>query len=978
MADPTAGYSLLPWVRRGLASQIQAASAVNFATLPLSIAVNGAAVAAPPHVRLPGPGDVKSLDGRAFVRTEPRDGADAFEPNYLAAVELATSDLPWMLTPDPPAGDRLRPWICLVVVPDGDGVSLTAQPGGLSVLRLDAPLDPAAELPDLDQIDSWAHAQVMGAAASTAVLAGDTPATVSRLISPRRLEPSRRYLACVVPTFRAGVHAGLGLPVTDDDRNLAWDAAITAPFSLPVYFHFRFQTGPGGDFASLARRIGPPDAPVTAGTRTIDVSAPGFGAAPAPGVSLGLEGALRTFGMPDPPWPADAQPPYQAALRAALAPAVAADPVLAPPTFGASQTGQALPKDGQPPIWMSDLNLDPRHRLAASAGGQVVQADAEAMVASAWDQLGEIRKANQLLRQAQLAREVAAVLHGRLQQVSGDGAFLQMMRPAHGRVSLTLGGATATLAGHVAASRVPAGAVSAALRRIARPRGPIGRAFAGAGPARIVERLNMPTGSGPAALAVAGPVRTPAGMVALGDVSPAVQPAALNRGAFLAAAGWQVVARAPGTPPPTRAPDLRTGPAAAETAVAAAPRGGAGGRGGGEINPVGGPPLRRVALIDWGGDVNVPRVLQGGVTALPPRLTFPEDRTDLTRMQDHFRSAAAAVAGRFGEAQVAPVDPQPLGGAPALAAVRTALSARLDPATTITARLGARVPLGDGADALAQLSGAPAFPQAMYAPLVDLSPEWMLPGISSIPTDTAVLLQTNARFVEAYMVGLNEALARELLWREFPAERRQTWFQNFWDADGDPDIPRIAAFDPLGGLGTHTQDHAHPGRIALLVRASLFQRYPNVLVSAAPAVWTPGGQTRALGTSRQWPIFQGRIGEQFRFFGFDIDDPLGRPDPAAGDAGWYFVLEEHVAEPRFGLEPSRRAVANGGLTWNDLSWEDVVPTGAFLDATKPPAFAANEPVAWSRSAAAMAFILMRRPVRVAMHATALLGGGSGG
>jgi hypothetical protein len=271
----------------------------------------------------------------------------------------------------------------------------------------------------------------------------------------------------------------------------------------------------------------------------------------------------------------------------------------------------------------------------------------------------------------------------------------------------------------------------------------------------------------------------------------------------------------------------------------------------------------------------------------------------------------------------------------------------------------------------------------MYEPLADLSPEWMLPGISSIPIDTAVVLQTNPRFVEAFMVGLNEEFARELLWKQFPAERKETWFQNFWSAGGTPDIPAIAQFDPAGHLGDHTQDHAHPGRLALLIRANLFQRYPHALVSAAPAVWNPAvpGQprTRALGTTRQWPIFQGQIGADFRFFGFDIDDPFGDPDPAKNDAGYYFILEEHVTEPRFGLEPPGSAKPTSTPSWNDMSWDNVATnaglSGNFLTTASAPNFMAFEAPRWSEDAAAMAFILMRRPVRVAMHASALLPGG---
>ena len=85
---------------------------------------------APPRVRLPGPGDVKTIDARAIIRTEPEGGASNLEPNYLAVVEIA-------ICPTSPGcshrrartGDRLQPWICLIVVPDGRGVTLT-QPAG--------------------------------------------------------------------------------------------------------------------------------------------------------------------------------------------------------------------------------------------------------------------------------------------------------------------------------------------------------------------------------------------------------------------------------------------------------------------------------------------------------------------------------------------------------------------------------------------------------------------------------------------------------------------------------------------------------------------------------------------------------------------------------------------------------------------------------------------------------------------------------
>ncbi len=107
------------------------------------------------------------------------------------------------------------------------------------------------------------------------------------------------------------------------------------------------------------------------------------------------------------------------------------------------------------------------------------------------------------------------------------------------------------------------------------------------------------------------------------------------------------------------------------------------------------------------------------------------------------------------------------------------------------------------------------------------------------------------------------------------------------------------------------------------------------------------------------------------FFGFNIDDPQGSSDPAAGKPGWYFVIAEHVTEPRVGLEPEKGAAPMS--SWNDLSWQDVAVTGNYIDVSTAPPTPAGEPVPWSANSAALGYILMRRPVRVALHALALLG-----
>lgn len=962
MPDPApAAYSLVPWVRRGLASLVTGTPAVNHASLPVTLVVNGAAVPAP-QVRLLGPGDITSMDGRAVIRTDPPDGADSFEPNYLATVDLVLPDLPWLFTPSAPSGERLRPWICLVVVPDTDGVSIDVPRNGPAVLRLDSPLDPRTELPDLDRIDFWAHAQVTGdslsGAALNAALDGDSAARLSRLIAPRKLEPARRYIACIVPTYRAGVNAGLGLPVDEHDLAPAWDATTTAPLLLPAYYRFRFQTGPGGDFASLARRITPPTSPLDVGARAMDASQPGFGAAPAPGVTLLLEGALRAANGQPAPWPSGAQAPYEQQLRNALTPPAAPDAVVAPPVYGRTQSGANLPPAAAPPLWLGDLNLDPRTRAAASAGAQVVQRDQEALVASAWDQLGEIRKANQLLRQAQLARQVSVSLDRRhLETVAGDGTYLQITAPVHSRVRFS----DLTMRGAIAGSRLPARSVSGAMRKLARPRGPLGRRMQAAGAPQIVDRLNLPADQGARALTAAGPLQAPRGMVALDDVAPSIQVAKMTPAILRTIPGW-----------------VTSAVSATGGTVVAAPPAGATHAGAGAVTEVGGATVggattAALPLVDWNSDPDVPDLLKGVRANLPAPLVFPAEQTAFSQMQEQFRGAASAVGSYLNAAPPQFADPPPLGGSPTLAPARGQLRARLNPEETITARVRARIPVGSGPDPLQPLSGAPSFPQAMYSALDQLSSEWMLPGISKVPMDSAALIETNPRFVEAFLVGLNDELARELLWREFPAGLKATYFRNFWGGNGGaPDIPPIDAFDANGHLGDHTADHATGGSLVLLIRAELFRRYPSAVVSAVQAEWNTDGRTRRLGSVRRWPIFRGEIGADVTFFGFDVDDPRGLDDPAAGRPGWYFVIEEHATEPRFGLEPDASASPDG--SWNDLSWNDVTLDRGYLNPGAAPATPVREGVTWGQSASAMAFVLMRRPARVALHGRALLAG----
>jgi len=304
MAVPTsANYVLLPWVRQGAASGIQT---------PDSLGSNQAGVASATvklrvnntddierQVRLYGPGDVIGIDPQQVIRTEPRHLATDFEPNYFPAIEFDRPDFPWLFTPAK-ANDasRLRPWLCLIVVRKQESVSLLFD-RNLPLPALEIK-EPKSELPDLSESWAWAHAQVTGSLTQDGPLRSalrDNPElTVSRLLCPRRLDPLTEYLACVVPAFELGRKAGLGEPIQPADEQPplglkpAWalEAPSTLPLKLPVYFHWEFRTGTGGDFEELARSLEPRKMSEKVGKRQVDISRPGFQTTlpPEPGVTL--------------------------------------------------------------------------------------------------------------------------------------------------------------------------------------------------------------------------------------------------------------------------------------------------------------------------------------------------------------------------------------------------------------------------------------------------------------------------------------------------------------------------------------------------------------------------------------------------------------------------------------------------------------------------------------------------------------------
>ena len=183
---------------------------------------------------LMGPGDVQGLKPGAIVRMVPPPGTPDAEREKCVHVDFAAPDLPWRYTPQLPSGTGLRPWLVLVV---GTATEVRLQPGG-SVELTGAVLSAH----DLARSARWAHLQVDL----------DHPGViVARLLCERPLQPRTEYVAVVVPAFTE-----LGLP--------AWSTASTT-VTLTAFHSWRFSTGEDGDFARLAAKLEPAEAPTTLG-----------------------------------------------------------------------------------------------------------------------------------------------------------------------------------------------------------------------------------------------------------------------------------------------------------------------------------------------------------------------------------------------------------------------------------------------------------------------------------------------------------------------------------------------------------------------------------------------------------------------------------------------------------------------------------------------------------------------------------------
>jgi hypothetical protein len=1029
-------YTFGAWMRRGIGRTIEEADtlgAANGATIErptVSVDVHVNATAVNKKFALLGPGDVIGINPHTVVRTEPRDWLVDYEPNYLPFVEFYDEDFVWRYTPAKPDGDRLRPWIALLVLKE----DAPGQPGEFTLDERRLPLPvlsvkSAAGLPKLRDSWAWAHVHINDAFDNPtdferfleSLEQRDHPNAdriVCRLACPRHLAPNTAYAAFVVPAFETGRLAGLHQdPSATPAQQPAWSGA--GGVDLPVYYRWRFSTGENEDFESLVKMLEPRPVDPRVGIRDMDGEKPGWGLTvgadighipaarpgdPDPKQSVsGLEGALRSPDMVSRPENVDPSRPFFAQLAAAVNlpeqrrsnPATENLPVVSPPIYGEHHalrhTIDPLQDD-----WLDGTNRDPRLRVSAGFGTRVVQANQEDYVARAWQQVQKVLDANRLIRLIGWAMRASDAVYRNFAAKLPVEHKLIFFAPV---LSKVLGSPT-TLAHQLQESTLPPAAVSGAMRRLVRPRGPVGRRAvagdAGFSHAALVRgmaegRLKAaPPKPVPGDLAtdssVAGqvsPVPAPSWLVAvLAGVPRALLPwivlvllflllvIALLTGAWIvcgvialvvllaAAALW--FGQRPG------AAGAAEDPAAAAAAVDATP------------------PQPGFHLVE--ADPVVPSGGGGGtsVSATPEATSSSGNAWHFTLVSTFtpgaggadsvegkaFRAAAIALNKRLAitinEPVIRPFDLDNAGAK---------LGVALDPLHVFPLLLSTQVIFPFDPDwlrdpeHLVPAMAYPDFDDPMYAPLRDLSSELLLPNIQLIPPNTITLLLTNPPFIESYLVGLNTEMCKELLWREYTTDSRGSYFRQFWDVKGLIEPPETGSaaevaeefkevvpldtWPTQSKVGTHRNPKRMPGdQLVLTIRGELLKKYPKTLVYAQRAHrGTEHGavvpvlgdvQTEAqMHAELKFPIFHAEVEPDIRFFGFELTKEQARgaddPEGEADDWGYFFVIQQLPGEPRFGMDVDFEPDTPGGpFTWNDLSWDRFPDGMAFVDTSVQP------------------------------------------
>lgn len=962
----TSKVSFLPWLRMGISNKIGIADKflyTNAAPLTkprveLNVDLNlsitkGSTVdtskKATKTVEIIGPGDILAVNPQEIKSTKPVFGESEFEFNHLAFIEFNSPDFPWRFTPSSPTKDpndaaaiaAMRPWVTLVVLKANEFTRL-AYNGISSPIRLTTEGEQYGVFPPHDQMWAWGHVQVneditdgAGSLSELQNIINTNPSNAfSRLICPRRLEKNTQYFAFLIPTFENGRKIGLGQEVLSTFGGLdpAWKYTTSTPISLdktgvtffefPVYYEWTFRTSEQSGFEEMARRIKP---------KTVENFKSEMlclsNAHPL------LKGKLPVKTDPDTDLPSILQPigangfkkwhfTYNQFVDGLLDLLNKPEDILQTPS--ASNHDPII----TPPIYgkwhalktsltqPSESDNDWLHELNLDPRYRAMAGLGAEVVRT--NQEEYMKKAWEDIDRVMAANRVLSSLQV-AQQVQNNQYRNRISSASSSQLIVYVGENT-----HKNVIGTSGKSIHYDFKNSNLPKGIFEGRF---------RALMAPGGILAKGFSQSDPVA---------EISNWFEE--INNESASFAGPYQT---------PTGMQPLTVLSSTQMTASYV-------------INTI----SSKDDFI-----LTKPGLSSASFSSGNDNIFASYLRDQLSQInQDGFA---------FINSMTPPLSPDPLD----INIVANDIFVGINPMTCFADKANKIFSLVE-ADSKAAYSlstidkvlAAPIINAPLSIPLYEKSPDFIVPNLADVlKNNSTTVFETNNKALEAFMVGANVEMAKELLWRGYPTDQRGTYFRNFW-CNSNPDIKEIHQWidgNNLSELGANKVDGSSTNCLIIAIRGDLLTKFPNPIVFMKKANNSTGPLTPStLASDVKLPSFYARFGSDTLFVGFnDMTVDLALND--LGGKGWFFTIKETPTGMRFGLDEFDASInfSNNLINWNYLNWGNlsninqaklIELTGNIVPNNQ------NYGAYWKKSSADMASILYKAQSEIAIHAKLLL------
>ncbi|MFT6502852.1 MAG: hypothetical protein ACJASQ_002983 [Crocinitomicaceae bacterium] len=983
----TGKYTFIPWLKEGLGlsnevvDKLTGPNDTTFelkrgkVTATLNYTADGVGTdLAGKSFSLFGPADVVGVKDESIINKYPAPNALTAEPNYLPYIEFYDEDFPWRYTPavaDSATSQRLTPWLTLIALKADEfddesnhllpAIKVKTVDDGGNTIPLALPQDPE------ETLWAWSHVQISDIIDSStdqlledsvkAVRTDNPDAIISRIMCPRKSEPNTTYHLFLVPTFENGRLAGLGQTPFVEVMTMAWENTDT-DVVLPYYQRWSYTTAENEDFESLIDQLEPitmdPDAGVryfdirsveTAFDNSLDYDILNPGASSTSTDRMGLMGALKSpstspIGWLDTAEKQEFEEEFQDYLNKASERINTIDnaevhPVVMPPIYGqwhaktenVPETYEGNPYNG----WIRDVNIDLSNRATAGLGTDVVVDNQENFMDHAWEQVGDVIRANEAMNRATLSKEVAKCYYNRHLKSFDSDKLIKITKGVAKK--LIPDGGTQTVYKEVSDSNLPNGNIERTYNRITRSGNRVtktaldqaGLAVDTAGAKGFYKNLTADVND-----------------ITKQNITTAVNKDSLST-SFLSAANQNTIYA-----------DLL----AAETGA-----------------------LDKTYYVVQTAQPSA-QIFQD-LNGLGYESEAAKPELDITTAKDNIVEAAdpvSTISDKF-EDLVSQVG-QAVSPGKQLDQIQAAPHFRwpmyehlLKVSTDLMFPGLDQIP--DNCVTLLETNNE--FIQTFMLGLNhEMSRELLW---REYPTD-----QRGTYFKQFWdSIDFVNDLGETIDDEGVEAIRQDISDIHGWDFENNMGS---ASFSGDGTNTTATVEN----KMVLVVRGEALRRYPNTIIYAQKAEAYGGNVTRPLADDSisgnvQFPIFQAKVND-IVLLGFDLtaDDVTG----VNGGDGWYFVFRERPGQTRFGMDVERDLPTPVTIPdWNDLSWTDALNSSGFLsgaqimnprvgiDNTTTSVEWPNESATGSNtfedtSSAEIGHALFQSPAMVAVHASKML------